>query len=75
MPERNSTKTFLNWMYSTTFEEIPDDVRHTALLSLYDDIGCNLACSLLPMAHRLVDFANLAGGVSRAERNCTTGAE
>jgi 2-methylcitrate dehydratase PrpD len=62
MPEFSSTKTFLNWMYSTTFEDIPDDVRHTALLSLYDDIGCNLACSMLPLAHHMVSLAKLEGG-------------
>ena len=62
MPELNSTKTFLNWMYSTAFEDIPSDVRHTALLALYDDIGCNLACSMIPLAHRMVDLANLVGG-------------
>jgi 2-methylcitrate dehydratase PrpD len=62
MAESSTTKTFLNWVYSTTFEDIPADVRHTALLSLYDDIGCNLACSLLPMAHQTVAFADLVGG-------------
>ena len=58
----SKTKTFLDWIYSTTFEDIPAEVRHTALLSLYDDIGCNLACSMLPMAHRTVGFSDLVGG-------------
>jgi 2-methylcitrate dehydratase PrpD len=62
MAELNSTETFLNWMYSTNFEDIPAEVRHTTLLALYDDIGCNLACSLIPVAHRVVDFAKLVGG-------------
>jgi 2-methylcitrate dehydratase PrpD len=62
MPELNSTKTFINWMYSTNFEDIPPDVRHTALLALYDDIGCNLACSMIPLAHRMADLAKLVGG-------------
>jgi 2-methylcitrate dehydratase PrpD len=58
----SQTKTFLDWVYSTAFEDIPDEVRRTALLSLYDDIGCNLACSMLPMAHHTVAFSDLVGG-------------
>ena len=59
MPELSSTKSFLHWMYATRFEDIPSDVRQMTLLALYDGIGCNLACSMLPSAHRMVDFANL----------------
>ena len=62
MAEASSTKSFLNWMYSTGFEDIPRDVRLMAVLALYDVIGCNLACSLLPTAHRMVDFVNQTGG-------------
>ena len=62
MAKVSSTKSFLNWMYSTGFEDIPRDVRDMAVLALYDVIGCNLACSLLPTAHRMVDFVNLTGG-------------
>ena len=62
MAKVSSTKSFLNWMYSTSFEDIPTDVRNMAVLALYDVIGCNLACSLLPTAHRMVDFVNLTGG-------------
>ena len=52
MVTTNATKTFLDWIHSTKFEDIPADVRHTTVLALYDDIGCNLACSLIPLAHR-----------------------
>jgi 2-methylcitrate dehydratase PrpD len=62
MAALSSTKAIRNWMYSTSFEDIPPDVRHTTLLALYDDIGCNLACSLIPVAHRMVDFVKLVGG-------------
>ena len=62
MAELSSTKSFLNWMYATRFEDIPSDVRQMTMLALYDGIGCNLACSMLPSAHRMVDFANLVGG-------------
>ena len=58
----SSTKSFLNWMYSTSFEDIPSDVRQMTLVALCDGIGCNLACSMLPAAHRMVDFTKLVGG-------------
>jgi len=62
MAATSSTKTLINWMHSTSFEDIPSDVRHTTVLALYDDTGCNLACSLIPLAHRIVAFAKLVGG-------------
>ena len=62
MAELSSTKSILNWMYATRFEDIPSEVRQMTLLALYDGIGCNLACSMLPSAHRMVDFSNLVGG-------------
>lgn len=62
MAELSATKTLRNWMYSTSFEDIPPDVRHTTSLALYDDMGCNLACSLIPLAHRVVDYVKLVGG-------------
>ncbi len=62
MAKLSSTKAFINWMYSTGFEDIPLDVRHMTVLALYDGIGCNLACSMLPSAHRMVDFVNVVGG-------------
>src|SRR5919106_4256466 len=62
MVTQSSTKTLLDWMYSTSFEDIPPQVRKLAVLAVYDGIGGNLACSLLPMAHRLVDFVKIVGG-------------
>ncbi len=70
MAVQTSTKSFLNWMYSTSFEDIPSDVRKMTLLALYDGIGCNMARSMLPSAHRMVDFAKLVGG----SPDCTGGA-
>ena len=67
MAEVSATKSFLNWMYSTGYEDIPQDVRRMAVLALYDGIGCNLACSMLPTAHRMVDFVNQVGG----SQDCT----
>jgi 2-methylcitrate dehydratase PrpD len=62
MVTQSSTRTLLDWMYSTSFEDIPPQVRQLAVLAVYDGIGGNLACSLLPMAHRLVDFVKIVGG-------------
>jgi 2-methylcitrate dehydratase PrpD len=62
MVTQSSTKALLDWMHSTSFEDIPPEVRQLALLALYDGIGGNLACSLLPMAHRMADFVNIIGG-------------
>ena len=62
MAATSATKAILNWMYSTSFEDLPPDVRELARLVLYDGIGCSLACSLLPVAHRIVDFAKVVGG-------------
>jgi 2-methylcitrate dehydratase PrpD len=64
MVMQSSTKALLDWMYSTDFEDIPPDVRQLAVLALYDGIGGNLACSLLPMAHRAVDFVKVIGGAA-----------
>jgi 2-methylcitrate dehydratase PrpD len=62
MVAQNATKALLDWMHSTSFEDIPPEVRRLTLLALYDGIGGNLACSLLPMSHRAVDFVNIVGG-------------
>ena len=34
MAALTSTKAFRNWMYSTSFEDIPPDVRKLAVLAL-----------------------------------------
>jgi 2-methylcitrate dehydratase PrpD len=62
MATSSSTKAFRNWMYSTSFEDIPPDVRRMALLAVYDGVGNNLACSMLPVAHRMADFVRVVGG-------------
>ena len=62
MAMHSATKTIINWMFSTNFEDIPPDVKELARLAAYDGIGGNLACSLLPMAHRMVDFVKIVGG-------------
>jgi len=62
MASPSATKAIRNWMCSTSFEGIPAATRQMAAAALYDGIGCNLAYSLLPSAHRLVDFVKLLGG-------------
>jgi len=62
MAAPSATKAICNWIRSTSFEDLPPDVRQMAGLALYDGIGCALACSLLPVAHRMVDFVKVVGG-------------
>ena len=61
MGEQSSTKSIINWMCSTRFEDLPPDVRQMSQLALYDGIGNVLACSMLPVADRLMGFVKLAG--------------
>jgi 2-methylcitrate dehydratase PrpD len=62
MTTPNASKAIRNWMYSTSFEDISPEVRRFAILAMYDAIGGDLACSMLPVAHRMVDFVNIMGG-------------
>ena len=62
MTTPNASKAIRDWMYSTSFEDIPPEVRRFAILAMYDAIGGNLACSMLPVVHRMVDFVNILGG-------------
>lgn len=62
MATQSSTKAFCNWMYATTFEDFPPDVRRLVSLAVYDCVGGWLACSMIPLAHRMVDFTELLGG-------------
>ena len=57
-----STKTIINWMFDTSFDSLPTDVRELARLAVYDGIGSNLACSLLAVAHSMYAFTNRVGG-------------
>ncbi len=62
MSPSNATKTFVDWIHSTRCPDIPADVRRTTVLAIYDDTAANLACSLLPLAHTIVHYADLIGG-------------
>jgi 2-methylcitrate dehydratase PrpD len=62
MTTPNASKAIRNWMYSTSFEDISPEVRRFAILAMYDAIGGDLACSMLPVAHRMVDFVSILGG-------------
>ena len=61
MATQSATKSFIEWMYSVSYEDLPIDVRKTVRLALYDGIGNILACSMLPVAHRLFNFIRLTG--------------
>ena len=62
MAVQGATQTVIDWIFSTGFDDMPAEIRRQAVLSLYDGVGANLACSLLPVAHRTVDFIKLVGG-------------
>lgn len=62
MSDQSATRAFCDWMYQTNFEDFPPDVRRLVSLAVYDCVGGWLACSLIPLAHRMVDFTNLVGG-------------
>ena len=64
MVGRTATSTIIDWITSTGFGDLPEDVRKIAQLAAYDGVGCILACSMLPVAHRLFQFIRLAGGGS-----------
>ena len=64
MADQSSTQGIIDWMYSTTFDDLPPDVQKIAQLALYDGIGSILACSMLPVAHRLMRFVELSGGAA-----------
>ena len=61
MPNYSFTKTIIEWVDSTPFESLPQDVKKITQLALYDGIGSALACSMLPIAHHLMKFIKLAG--------------
>ena len=63
---QSATKNFIDWMYSVRYEDLPSDVRKTVQLALYDGIGNIMACSLLPVAHRLFNFIRLTGDSSNS---------
>lgn len=62
MAVQGATRTIIDWIFSTGYDHIPAEIRQQARLALYDGVGGNLACSLLPVAHRTVDFIKLVGG-------------
>ena len=63
---QSATKSFIDWMYSVRYEDLPGDVRKMVQLALYDGIGNIMACSMLPVAHRLFNFIRLTGDSSHS---------
>src|SRR5258706_2397992 len=62
MPDRTATKAVIEWIYSSTFENMSPAVKELAVLAIYDAIGGMLACSSLPVTHKTVDFIKAVGG-------------
>lgn len=61
MPNYRFTNTIIEWVDSCDFQSLPQDVKQITQLALYDGIGSALACSMLPVAHRLMKFIQLSG--------------
>lgn len=64
MTTQTRTRALVDWIAATEFNDLPPDVQTTARLALYDGLGSILACSMLPVAHRLMEFVNIAGGAA-----------
>ena len=64
MATQTRTRALVDWIAATGFSDLPPDVQTTVRLALYDGLGSILACSMLPVAHRLMEFVNIAGGAA-----------
>ena len=61
MAAQTRTGVLVDWISSTGYSDLPANVQEKARLALYDGLGSVLACSMLPVAHRLNRFASLSG--------------
>ena len=61
MVTQSRTGVLLDWINSTGYSDLPANVQEKARFALYDGLGSVLACSTLPVAHRLNRFAGLSG--------------
>src|SRR5262245_15947184 len=62
MADQSATKAILEWIYATRFEDISPETRKVAMFAIYDTIGGMLACSFVPVAHRMAEFVKVLGG-------------
>ncbi len=64
MADSTATRAMIEWMSATEFGDLPEDVQRITRMALYDGVGSILACSMLPVAQRLREFVNIAGGAA-----------
>ena len=63
MSNKGPTAELCEWVCSTRYEEIPQDVRQEALRLLYDQVGGMIACSTLDSCRPVVDLVRALGGL------------
>lgn len=56
------TDKLCEWLCSVHYEELPAEVRNSAVNVVLDSVGGMLACSTLPEAKSIVDFVEALGG-------------
>ncbi len=63
MPTSNGpTSKLCQWVDSTRYGDIPEEVRTEAVTLLYDQVGCMIASATLPACQPVVDLLRKLGG-------------
>jgi 2-methylcitrate dehydratase PrpD len=56
------TSKLCQWINSTRYEAIPEEVRKETITLLYDQVGCMIASATLPSCQPVVDLVRKLGG-------------
>jgi 2-methylcitrate dehydratase PrpD len=56
------TSKLCQWINSTRYEAIPEEVRKETVILLYDQVGCMIASATLPSCQPVVDLVRKLGG-------------
>ncbi|MFQ6030622.1 MAG: MmgE/PrpD family protein [Dehalococcoidia bacterium] len=56
------TSKLCQWVNSTRYEDIPEEVRRETVTLLYDQVGCMIASATLPSCQPVVDLLRKLGG-------------
>jgi 2-methylcitrate dehydratase PrpD len=64
MTSSGPTAAVCDWVCSTRYEDIPEDVRSEALKILYDEVGAMIAGSTLDSCKPIVDMVKKLGGTA-----------
>ena len=62
MSSQGPTATLCEWVCSTRYEGLPDEVRQEALRVLYDAVGGMIASATLESCQPVVDLVRKLGG-------------